>query len=72
MSDMFGDFDPLLELQMLQHNVEEQRRTVNRLVRHANEQSKLLQDMSEQFVTLSQQNTELYRVLGEIMNNEVK
>ena len=69
---MFGDFDPLLELQMLQHNVHQHQRTINQLVKVCNEQGQLLEEISKQFVTITNQNVELFRMMGEILNNEVK
>lgn len=72
MSDMFGDFDPYQELMLLQGEVAQQRATLNKLIMSHNEQGKLLQEISQQFLTITQQNVRLHDEMARILARETK
>lgn len=56
MSRMFDpEFDPLQELKLTQGELAQQRATMNQLIISHNEQARLIMEMSEQMVKLTEQ-----------------
>ena len=74
MTDMFGDYDPYLELEFLKQTVETHNSIINKLVKANNEQAKTLQDISEEFVKITKQNLYLHNTLNRLLEqlNETK
>lgn len=74
MTDMFGDYDPYLELELLKQTVETHNSIINKLVKANNEQAKTLQDISEEFVKITKQNLYLHNTLNKLLEqlNETK
>jgi|TARA_B100001094_G_C17631065_1_gene530460 predicted transcriptional regulator len=74
MTDMFGDYDPYLELEFLKQTVETHNSIINKLVKANNEQAKTLQDISEEFVKITKQNLYLHNTLNKLLEqlNETK
>lgn len=65
------DFDPLMELELIKENLNNHSDIINKLVKANNEQAKTLQDISEQFVKITNQNVFLHNTMNEIIN-EIK
>lgn len=65
------DFDPLMELELIKENLNNHSDIINKLVKANNEQAITLQDISEQFVKITNQNVFLHNTMNEIIN-EIK
>lgn len=62
------DFDPYLQLQILEQDVQNQRDTINKLVRFVNEQANTIQQLSEEWVKVTKQNVRLHQHFNELLS----
>lgn len=62
------DFDPYMDLQILQAEAANIRATLNKLIMSHNEHANTLHDLSEQFVKITEQNLNLHNMMKDLLD----